>query len=165
MRRAVLAAVLAASVAGCAHVRQEYAAYDGPSKVYKGEGGTKTVTDGVEFWTSGEPAREYRVVGILTDQRRDQRFAASSFGGDVAAKVKEVGGDAVIILDQAREFVGTYTHGTATARTTGSASVYGNSVYGRSSTTASGSGFGVAINNKITKLLVVKYVSSDGTSM
>jgi len=146
------------ALAGCAHVQQEYAAYEGTQKTFKGEGGTKTVTDGIDFWTTGSPPKGYRVLGILTDQRRDQRFAAASFGSDVAAEVKKVGGDAVVILDQAKEFIGTYSTGSASASTYGSANLVGNSVYGRSNTTAFGSGTGIAIRDKVVRLLVIKYV-------
>ncbi len=146
------------SLAACAHVHQEYAEYDGPVQVLKGEGGTKTITDGVEFWTTGSPPRNYRVIGILSDQRRDQRFARASFGSDVADQVKRAGGDAVVYLDEAKEFVGTYSHASGTSTTTASATAIGNSAYGRSSTNSSASGFGIAVRNKITRLLVIKYV-------
>jgi hypothetical protein len=118
--------------------------------VFKGEGGTKVTNDGIDFWTTGSPPRNYRVLGILTDQRRDQRFSASSFGSDVAAEAKRVGGNAVVILDEAKEFVGTYSTGTAMAA--------GRSGYGQSNTTAFGSGTGFAIRDKITRLLVIEYV-------
>lgn len=152
--------IVAVSVAltGCAHVQQQFAAYDGPEKAFKGPGGTKITTDGIDFWTTGSPPRNYRVLGILTDQRRDQRFSASSFGPDVAAEAKRVGGDAVVILDEAKEFVGTYSTGSATANTTGSGSVAGGSVYRQSTTNAFGSSTGIAIRDKITRLLVIKYV-------
>ena len=126
----------------CAHVQQQYAAYEGDTNVFKGRGGTKITSDGVDFWTTGSPPRNYQVLGILTDQRRDQRFAASSFSYDVASEAKRVGGDAVLILDEAKEFVGTYSTGSATAS-------------GRS---AFGSSMGVAIQDKVTRLLVIKYV-------
>jgi hypothetical protein len=139
--RFVILAV-AVAITGCAHVQQQFAAYEGPEKAFKGSGGTKVTTDGIDFWTTGSPPRNYRVLGILTDQRRDQRFAASSFGPDVAAEAKRVGGDAVVIFDEAKEFVGTYSTGTATVNTT----------------TAFGSGTGIAIRDKITRLLVIKYL-------
>jgi hypothetical protein len=154
----VILVVTVVALVGCAHVQQQFAAYDGPDKVFKGEGGTKVNNDGIEFWTTGSPPRNYRVLGILTDQRRDQRFSASNFAPDVAAEVKRVGGDAVVILDEAKEFVGTYSTGTATASTTDSATASGRSLYGQSNTTTFGSGTGIAIRNKITRLLVIKYV-------
>jgi hypothetical protein len=126
----------------CAHVQQQFAAYEGSTNVFKGQGGTKVTSDGVDFWTTGSPPRNYQVLGILTDQRRDQHFAASSFGSDVAAEAKRVGDNAVVILDEGKEFVGTYSTASAT-------------VSGRF---ASGSGIGVAVRDKITRLLVIKYV-------
>ena len=146
----IIATLMMLTFAGCAHVQQQFAAYEGTANIFKGQGGTKVTSDGVEFWTTGSPPRNYQVLGILTDQRRDQRFAASSFGSDVAAEAKRVGGDAVVILDEAKEFVGTYSTGSATAS--------GRSFYGQNNTTAFGSGMGIAIRDKITRLLVIKYV-------
>jgi hypothetical protein len=142
----------------CAHVRQNYAAYDGPAKVYVGEGGTKTIADGIEFWTTGSPPRGYQVLGILTDQRRDNAIGRGSFSGDVAAYVRSVGGDAVLYMSEAKEFLGTYSQRSAMATTTANAQAYGNAAYGTSRTTASSQGMSVAIRNKATQLLVVRYV-------
>lgn len=154
----IVVVMVAFALAGCAHVHQQFAAYHGPTKVFKGEGGTKVTNDGIDFWTTGSPPKNYRVLGIPTDQRRDQRFAASSFGSDVAAEAKRVGGNALVILDEAKEFIGTYSTGTATSSTTGSAIAAGHSLYGQSNTTAFGSGTGFAIRDKITRLLVIEYV-------
>ena len=60
----------------------------------------------------------------------------------MAAEAKRIGGDAVVILDEAKEFVGTYSTGSATA--------VGPTVFG--------SGMGFAIRDKITRLLIIKYV-------
>jgi hypothetical protein len=158
-RKLVIGFIVGAlAVCGCAHVQQEYAVYEGAQKTFKGEGGTKTVTNGIDFWTSGSPPRSYRVLGVLTDQRRDQRFSAASFGSDVAIEVKKVGGDAVVILEQAKEFVGTYSANTISASTHGSANSMNNTTYLQSNTTALGSGTSIAIRDKIVRLLVIKYV-------
>jgi len=138
--------VLASSLISCAHVSQQYAAYEGRDAERQGNGGTKMSSDGIDFWTTGAPPRRYRILGLFTDSRRDQRIAAASFASDVAAKVKEVGGDAVIYLDESKEFVGTYNQATATATS------HGNR------TDASGSSFGVAIKNKTTQMVVIKYL-------
>jgi len=128
----------------CAHVTQQYAAYEGRNAELQGEGGTKLTSDGIDFWTTGAPPRRYKILGILTDTRRNQRFAAASFAADVAAKVKEVGGDAVLYQNESKEFVGTYNMGQATAHSYGS--------------TVNASGFGMAISNKSTQMLVIKYL-------
>jgi hypothetical protein len=143
---AVAVLVLALSAPACAHVHQQYAAYEGRDADRQGDGGTKMSADGIDFWTTGAPPRRYRVLGILTDTRRDRRIAAESFPSDVAEKVKEVGGDAVLYLTESKDFVGTYSAANATATT------YGNSTH------ASGSGFGVAINNKTKQMVVIKYL-------
>jgi hypothetical protein len=103
-------------------------------------------SDGIDFWTTGAPPRRYRILGVLTDTRRDQWIAAGSFASDVAQKVKKVGGDAVIYMNESKEFVGTYNAANATATSSGN------------TTRASGSGFGVAINNRTTQMVVIKYL-------
>ena len=140
--------ILAAAcvVASCAHVHQQFAAYEGPNAERSGLGGTKITSDGIDFWTTGTPPRRFRVLGILTDTRRNQQFAAASFDSDVAAKVRAVGGDAVVYLSEDKEYVGTYNVGQASATT------YGNTTH------AYGSGVGVAISNKTTQLEVIKYL-------
>lgn len=134
------------ALAGCAHVKQNFSAYEGKNSIQEGEGGTKEVFDGVEIWTSGAPPKKFKVLGVLTDQRRDQRFAAAGFGQSVAKKIREHGGDAAIVLDSESKFLGTYSSGSATAYS------HGNSA------SAYGSGYGVAISDKITSLMVVKYI-------
>lgn len=137
--------VFLAVVLACAHVRQQYAAYEGPDAVRKGEGGTKFTVDGVDFWTTGSPPRQYRILGILTDTRRDKRIAAASFAPDIAERVAEVGGNAVIYIDESTKYVGTYSTGHATATS------YGNTA------SANAYGYGVAISDKSTQLLVIRY--------
>jgi len=75
----------------------------------------------------------------------------------VAAEAKRVGGDAVVILDEAKELVGTYSTATTTASTTGSAIAAGPSLYGQGNSTTFGSGTGFAIRDKVTRLLGIKY--------
>lgn len=82
----------------------------------------------------------------MTDTRRNQKFAAASFASDVAAKVREIGGNAVIYQNEGTEYIGTYNMGQATATS------YGNTA------NVVGSGFGVAISNKITQMLVIQYL-------
>lgn len=111
MRCAVATLLLLAS---CSHASQEYAVYEG-SALRSGEGGAKTTMAGIDFWTVGSPPRKYSILGLLTDTRRDQRFSRAGFDDAVAAKVKKVGGDAVIIVDSASELAAIYRSGNIAA--------------------------------------------------
>lgn len=133
-------------LSACAHVNQQYEAYEGRNAEQQGEGGTRFSSDGIDFWTTGKPPRRYKILGVLTDTRRNQKIAAASFASDVAAKVREIGGNAVIYQNEGREYIGTYNMGQATATSYGS------------TTNAVGSGFGVAISNKSTQMLVIQYL-------
>lgn len=144
--KTIIAVSLVCGLSGCAHVNQQYAAYEGRNAEQQGEGGTRFSSDGIDFWTTGMPPRRYKILGVLTDTRRNQKFAAASFASDVATKVREIGGNAVIYQNEGTEYIGTYNMGQATATS------YGNTA------NVVGSGFGVAISNKSTQLLVIKYL-------
>lgn len=142
----------------CAHVRQQFAAYEGPQSIMRGEGGTKVVYDGVDLWTTGTPPRSYQVVGVLTDTRRDQRFSAASFGSDVATEVRKVGGTAIILVSESSQFLGTVTTTQATASTRATASSLGNSTTGYGTGNLFGTSDTAVISDKTTRLLVTKYL-------
>lgn len=50
-----------------------YSAYEGPASVKTGEGGTKITKNGIDYWTSGTPPRQYEVIGMVQD-RRDEAW-------------------------------------------------------------------------------------------
>lgn len=83
----------------------KFAAYEGPDAVQTGQGGTKMTSRGIDFWTTGSPARKFQVLGVITDERSDKPIT-KIFGGDavgskgVAKKVLQAGGNAVIVIDQ-----------------------------------------------------------------
>src|SRR5690349_6047663 len=66
-----------------------------------GSGGTKVTADGVDFWTSGRPPRPYQVLGVLMD-KDDSKMMAAVGTSALARKVKDLGGDALIVVDMAR---------------------------------------------------------------
>lgn len=152
------AIVVMVSMIGCAHVRSQFAVYDGPPQTLRGTGGTKLVFDGVDVWTTGTPAREYRVVGILTDTRRDQRFAAASFGQDIAAEVKKAGGSAVIVIAESTQFLGSISTGQNNSRTNVTLSTLGDLTTGSARTTGFSSGQSMVVSDKTTQLLVIAYL-------
>src|SRR5687767_8978182 len=81
---------------GCATT--EYQPYEAKNNVFEGKGGTKVVVDGMELWDDGDPRREFKVLGIINDERPGGIIPMSQLRGDMVKKAKEVGGDAVVQL-------------------------------------------------------------------
>lgn len=79
-----------------------FAAYDGPNQIVTGRGGAKIVKNGIEWWTDGEPPRSFRIIGILTDTRENPRAIGNA---NIAAKVRSLGGNAVIVTRQSSRLV------------------------------------------------------------
>jgi hypothetical protein len=96
--RSIGVALAVALAAGTAHAG-DFASYDGRDAVRDGVGGTKVVTDGVEFWTAGTPPHHYRILGVLTDRRGMGLFSGNPLGPSVAKHIRSLGGDAAIVLD------------------------------------------------------------------
>ena len=92
----IVGAALIMMLIGCTST--EFQAYEAREKVIVGTGGTKSVTDGIEFWENGDPPRTYEIIGVIDDDRPNGIIQMAMFKGAIAAKVKEVGGDAVIML-------------------------------------------------------------------
>ena len=104
----IVVGALCAVIAAPALARIEYASYEGRNAVLEGEGGTKIVKDGVDFWTSGSPPRRFKVIGVLTDTRKDKLLSGKAMGSSaIAKKVKEVGGGAAILANQDKAYAGT----------------------------------------------------------
>jgi len=79
---------------------QVYASYEGPASIQSGSGGTKVTANGIDYWTTGTPPRQYQVLGILTDARKDRRADGHVLGSkSVAKRTLEAGGNAVIFND------------------------------------------------------------------
>ncbi len=104
MRKMILAAAAVMMVAALpASARGRFIAYEGNSALHSGTGGTSIARDGVEFWTSGSPARRFEILGTLTDTRANLPTAAPAVGSaDVARQTRALGGDGLIV---ARESV------------------------------------------------------------
>jgi hypothetical protein len=153
----ILLFVLCVLVAGCASTN--YSAFEG-GRVVEGTGGTKKTVDGIDIWNNGSPPRKFKVIGIIDDSRRQTLIGMAGYEGALVKKAKEVGGDAIIILDAHSEIVGYYNSGgSGTATTTGSAYGVGNTAYYQGNTTyQSYDSTTSAIRNKLTKAAVIKYV-------
>ena len=139
-----LAIIATLMTAAPVSARAKFVAYEGKDAISEGRGGTKVVAHGVDFWTTGEPPKRFQVLGIITDKRGTGWIAGDAIGSSsVATKVKEVGGDAVIVMGQSSKVTG-YVHG-------GQASVNGNTAYG--------SGWSAPVERATTRMVVVKYLS------
>lgn len=75
--------------------------YRGPD-VARGTGGTVRVVEGIDFWENGTPDRSYRILGVIDDRREDGLLFRATRDRHIAAKAKEHGGDAVILMDSSR---------------------------------------------------------------
>lgn len=153
--------VLPLLVACSTVVAQEFLPYEGKNTVQEGEGGTKKVVDGVDFWADGAPPRTFKLLGYITDRRHKTGLVGwirmSSLDSDVAKLAKENGGDAVILVASEAETVGTVGSSYGSAR--GNA----NTVGGNTTMHATGwsTGSSAAVQKQQSKYAVVKYVERE----
>jgi hypothetical protein len=101
---------------GCAST--EFQAFDGKTSVFEGQGGTKSVIDGLEFWENGEPPRKFKLLGIISDERPAGVIPMASLKKDIAKKAKEQKADAVILLSSGSKLMGIVHNASATLRFT-----------------------------------------------
>jgi hypothetical protein len=119
-----------------------YSAYEGPASIKTGEGGTKITKNGIDYWTSGTPPRQYEVIGMVQDRRDEAWDGGNAIGSpSIAKKVRAAGGDAVIMQAQ---------------NETGSSGGYG-------SATGTFGFMAMGGSKTITTMLVVKYLQSATT--
>jgi hypothetical protein len=104
----VFVALLIWSIGSAAHAGLQFAQYEGPAAEQSGTGGTKITKDGVDFWTTGTPPRRYRILGVLTDSRYEAWGKKAVGSGGVARRIRELGGDAVVVLDREDRSDGAY---------------------------------------------------------
>ena len=134
---AVMASLIATPALAGAKI--EFAQYEGAPLIETGEGGTKITKNGVDYWTSGKPPRKYQVIGRISDRRNEEWDGGHAIGSPtVAKKVKQAGGDAVIMLDQKDAGVGS----------SGFGSLFGGT----------GSFFAMGGSKTTTTFVVVKYL-------
>ena len=102
--RLIISAILACILAGCATV--DFQPYEGKNNLYEGEGGTKVVVNGIDFWANGSPPRKYSIIGMVVSE------IGSGFGDEgiirssVASEVKKRGGDAAVQVNNNAAFSG-----------------------------------------------------------
>jgi len=123
--------------------KTRYESYEARNSVVEGQGGARSTKDGIDFWTAGDPPRRYQIIGIIRDNRGTGLLHGNALGSSgIAKKVREVGGDAVILLNQNSSIKGILSQGQA--------SVYGNQAYG--------TGLSIPIEERVTTFAVVKYL-------
>ena len=114
--------------------------------IYQGKGGTKSVVDGMDIWSDGDPPRRYRVLGFVEDQRPGEAKSVSRLGADVVSKARAVGGQALIQITSRSDVVGVQDVDPSTGTT------HGNTAAAPGSTTP------VSVRRITTRLFVIQYV-------
>ena len=116
---ALYAAIIVLAAGGPALAGTQFVPHDDGQTIRIGEGGTSISRGGVDFWTGGAPARRYRVVGMLTDNRSVGTGVGSAVGSSrLARRARAAGGDGLILFDQQRHddgFVGVWGGGNSAA--------------------------------------------------
>lgn len=168
MKNLVVALVFGAMMlSGCAlYTQTSFSEYRGPSE-FIGHGGTVKTVDGIDVWTSGEPDRRFRVLGVIDQSHYNNRSVMARIAGAtkesaIIAIAKKHGGDAIIFLGSDSVVTGYTSWGWASGQSTGAYSGnYSRSTYGG---TYTGNGFGYgttrthAITETATRVAVIKYL-------
>jgi uncharacterized protein YceK len=102
--RFIAIASLIVALSGCATVN--FQAYEGKNSVQEGQGGTKVVSDGVDFWANGAPPRKYLIIGVIDSEIGEGLGDMAILRAAVASEVKKQGGNAAIQIDSAASFGG-----------------------------------------------------------
>lgn len=106
MKKRIVAAlvVITAFIGGCATA--DFQPYEGKNNLYEGTGGTKLITDGVEFWANGAPPQKYSILGIVASEIGTGYMSDSLIRSAVAGEVKKRGGNAAIQVNDNSSFAG-----------------------------------------------------------
>lgn len=131
-------------LAGCATT--EFKHFEARDSIREGAGGTKTVVDGVELWSNGDPPRRYKILGIIEDERGGGGFSSHMRQSAIVEKAKEVGADALIEGDVQSQVTGFVSNSYATGY-----------AFGRTAN-AYGSGFSVPMQRMFSKYTAIKYL-------
>jgi hypothetical protein len=110
----ILATVIVATALLCGCSSIKFTEYH-RGKVVQGVGGTVYDVDGIEFWESGNPARKYKILGVINQSRKPRlplgrltRIFSDNGNSDhrdsaIAKVAREHGGDAVIFVSKDQE--------------------------------------------------------------
>lgn len=102
--RIFLAIALAVLFSGCATV--DFQPYEGKNNSYEGNGGTKVVVDGIDFWANGTPPRKYTIIGMVVSEVGSGVGDESLIRTAVASEVKKQQGNAAIQVNNNSSFSG-----------------------------------------------------------
>lgn len=96
--------ILAFTLVGCATV--DFQPYEGKNNLYEGEGGTKVVVDGIDFWANGSPPRKYSIIGMVVSEIGSGVGDEAIIRSSVAGEVKKRNGDAAVQVNNNSSFAG-----------------------------------------------------------
>ena len=103
--RLIVLIILACILAGCATI--DFQPYEGKNNLYEGEGGTKVVVDGVDFWANGSPPRKYSIIGMVVSEIGsgfgDEAMIRSSVAGEVKKEIAAAHGLRCSVEDNHRK--------------------------------------------------------------
>ena len=102
--RLIIFIMLIFTLAGCATV--DFQPYEGKNNLYEGEGGTKVVVDGIDFWANGSPPRKYSIIGMVVSEIGSGVGDEAIIRSSVAGEVKKQGGDAAVQVNNNSSFAG-----------------------------------------------------------
>jgi len=102
--RFIIFVLLAFTLAACATV--DFQPYEGKNNLYEGDGGTKIVVDGIDFWASGSPPRKYSIIGMVVSEIGSGVGDEATIRKSVAGEVKKQGGDAAVQVNNNSSFAG-----------------------------------------------------------
>jgi hypothetical protein len=99
--------ILALLIAGCASLAGvDYQPYAGKTNVYQGEGGTKVIVDNVDLWADGTPPSKFSILGVATIAVGAGSSNEEAVRSVIAGKVKEMGGNGAIQINNNPSFSG-----------------------------------------------------------
>jgi len=99
--------ILAVLIAGCASLAGvDYQPYAGKTNVYQGEGGTKVIVDNVDLWADGTPPSKFSILGVATIAVGAGSSNEDAVRSVIAGKVKEMGGNGAIQINNNPSFSG-----------------------------------------------------------
>jgi hypothetical protein len=114
--------------------------------------------DGVDIWTTGEPTRKYQVLGIIRDERVQAPFEMQRYYHDVAAKVKQAGGNGAIEAYSNSQVTAIVSGSSTISSGTVSAYSAGNTAFGHYSGTSNTVGWAAPQEHHSARFIVVKYL-------
>lgn len=102
--RFIIFIMLAFALVGCATV--DFQPHEGKNNLYEGEGGTKVIVDGIDFWANGSPPRKYSIIGMVVSEVGSGYGDETMIRSSVAGEVRKQGGDAAVQVNNNNSFAG-----------------------------------------------------------